>query len=530
MAPKRPNVLIFNPDEWRGDLLGHLGNPAAHTPHLDALVERDGAVSFRWAFCQNPVCTPSRCSYLTGWYPHTRGHRTMHHLLHGDHGEPNLLRVLKEAGYHVWMAGKNDVLGSPGDLRASLSTRYQPTEADCARWGYHLYPGIAAFEGLWRGPPDGEDYYSFFAGELEPENDDDVWFDADHACVCAAREYIQDWARQANKDDATPPFCMYLPLRHPHPPYGVERQWRARIDPDALPERVPTPMGPNEQPWHAKPAILRAIWERQHLSGWTEAQWTELRATYYGMCARVDHLFGLLVQTLKETGTLDDTLVLFFADHGDFAGDYGLVEKNQNTFEDCLCRVPLVVKPPRGSGAPVPGHVNEALVELVDVSATIYDLLDLAPPYTYFGRSLVETMRARRPDHRTAVFCEGGRLAGEEHCMERESTSSNRPSGQYWPRVGLQVQPITPAAPYHTKATMVRTREYKYVYRLYETDELYDLRQDPYELHNEITNPNYAAVLAELKDQMLRWFVTTGDVVPWTTDQRDYRGAPGDDS
>ena len=97
---KKPHIIIFNVDQWRGDVLGHLGNPAADTPNLDQLVRND-AVSFSNAFCQNPVCTPSRCSFMTGWYPHVRGHRTMFHMLHQDRDEPNLLKILKDNGFDV---------------------------------------------------------------------------------------------------------------------------------------------------------------------------------------------------------------------------------------------------------------------------------------------------------------------------------------------------------------------------------------------------------------------------------------------
>ena len=103
-----PHIVIFNPDQWRGDVMGHMGNPAAVTPNLDALLRTD-AVSFRNAFCQNPVCTPSRCSFTAGWYPHTRGHRMMHYMLRAPE-EPVLLRTLKEAGYFVWWGGKNDLV------------------------------------------------------------------------------------------------------------------------------------------------------------------------------------------------------------------------------------------------------------------------------------------------------------------------------------------------------------------------------------------------------------------------------------
>ncbi len=520
----KPNILIFNPDQWRGDILGHLGNPAALTPNLDRLINEDGGVSFRNAFCQNPVCTPSRCSYLTGWYPHTKGHRTMHYLLHQDRNEPNLLKVLKESGYYVWMAGKNDVLGSSEDISSSISHRYRPNPEDCQRWGFQLYPGIAAFQGLWRGDREGENYYSFLAGELEPENEENIWFDHDWACVYAAREFIQQYAE---KGERKKPFCMYMPLLNPHPPYAVEKQWLSKIETEKIPDRVPTPLGKNEEAWEDKPSILRGIWQRQNLKGWDEKKWDELRTTYYGMCARMDHQFGHLVEALKQNGLFDNTIILFFSDHGDFTGDYGLVEKTQNTFEDCLSHVPLIIKPPLSliddETGHKNGHINDSMVELVDVSATIYDILNIDPHYTYFGKSLIPTIKEQKEEHKEAVYCEGGRMKGEIHCMERESSAETKPQGQYWPRVGLQIKRITDDAPYHTKATMCRTKKHKYVLRYYEKDEFYDLTNDPMELYNEIENPAFQNKIIELKEKMLRWYMATSDVVPHETDQRDYR-------
>lgn len=101
---KQPHIIIFNPDEMRADALSHLGAPAAVTPNLDDFARKE-TVSFQNAFCQNPVCVPSRCSFFTGLYPHVSGHRTMTHLIRP--GEASLFGELRAAGYHVWMNDRN---------------------------------------------------------------------------------------------------------------------------------------------------------------------------------------------------------------------------------------------------------------------------------------------------------------------------------------------------------------------------------------------------------------------------------------
>ena len=97
----RPNIVLFIADEYRGEVLGHMGDPAAVTPNADRLAS--GGVSFGRAFCQVPECVPSRCSFLTGWYPHVRGHRSMSMLLRPD--DPIIIRRLRDAGYYTWWGG-----------------------------------------------------------------------------------------------------------------------------------------------------------------------------------------------------------------------------------------------------------------------------------------------------------------------------------------------------------------------------------------------------------------------------------------
>jgi len=488
---EHPHILIFNPDQWRGDVLGHVGNPAAITPNLDALVQSD-AVSFSNTFCQNPVCTPSRCSFMSGWYPHVRGHRTMYHMLRP--GEPVLLKTLKEAGYFVWWGGKNDLV--PGQLgyQDYCHVKYEPEREPLPMWAMDR-------QQQWRGEPGSDTYYSFYVGRLEPPAGEQFYYDRDWANVLGAIDFIKN-------APADQPLCIYLPLTYPHPPYAVEEPWYSMIDREKLPPRAPTPAH-----WRDKPSLLKGIQERQNLTSWTEERWTELRATYYGMCARVDHQFGLLVRALREAGLYDDTAIFFFADHGDFTGDYGLVEKTQNTFEDCLTHVPLIIKPP--AQRPVAPRVTPALAELIDVPATIEELAGLTPLHTHFGRSLLPVIAGETDRHRDAVFSEGGRLHGETQAMELESKSQT-PDGLYWPRISLQRS----EGPEHTKAVMCRTESFKYVRRLYETDELYDLRTDPQELDNRIADPKLADTLAVMKDRLLTFYLETCDVVPPDPDRR----------
>jgi len=178
---------------------GYLGNPAAKTPNLDRLVKTD-AVAFEWAFCQSPVSTPSRCSFMSGWYPHVRGHRTMYHMLHPDRGEPMLLKTLKDAGYFVWWGGKNDVVPAQEGFEAFCDVKYHPPQ--------RVIPDDAGTQ--WRGSPHGDNYYSFYRGRLDVPRGMRHPNDTDWAMVEGAVEFIRNAGRRIS--DEQQPFCLYLPL------------------------------------------------------------------------------------------------------------------------------------------------------------------------------------------------------------------------------------------------------------------------------------------------------------------------------
>lgn len=499
-----PHILLFNPDQWRGDVVGHLGNPAAHTPVIDGLV-RDEAASFAHAYCQATLCTPSRCSFLSGLYPHVFGHRSLHHMLHAERGQRNLFDQLRAAGYLVWWGGKNDVFPAEEGPEAHCDIHFRPDADFFARHGPPR-PGLHGDAARWRSPPGTDGYYGFMAGLLPTGDGEERYLDEDWQMVLGAIEFIEAAPRDR-------PLCIFLPILYPHPPYGVERAFRDRIDADLLPPRRHA----NPVELAGKARMLSEVRQGQGLAGWEEARWTELRRVYYGMCARADHQFGLVLDALRRAGLYDDTAAFLFSDHGDLTGDYEVVEKTQTSFEDPLVHVPLVVKPPKGH-ALTPGVRDATMCELVDVCATVYDYAGIEPDYDHFGRSLRAAIANPEHAHRGFVCTEGGRRPDEMQVSERESMDRHPDpvAGLYYPKLRVQIEDATA----HARAVMIRTLGHKLVLRTSGGDELYDLALDPHELDNRIADPALAEVRAALSDRLLRWLIETSDITPRQTDSR----------
>ncbi len=506
MTQRRPHILIFNPDQWRADTLGHLGHPGGVTPAFDALV-RDDAVSFSLAFSQATISTPSRCSFTTGLYPHVHGHRSLHHMIHRERGQRHMFEVLRENGYFVWWGGKNDLVPGNDPPEGQCDVYFEPDAAFFERHGATRQYDLHANASTWRGEPGSDTYYSFHAGTLETLPSDRYHMDRDWQMVLGAIEFMRD---------APPgqPLCIYLPLLYPHPPYGAEREFMALVeDAGLLPRRRPTP-----GQMARKPRMLRRLAEMQGMSGWSEPRWDELRRTYLAMVARVDRQFAMLVEALRDAGLYDDTAIFAFSDHGDYTGDYGVVEKSQVDFEDPLTRVPLIVKPPAGTAVSA-GIRDHTLAELTDVTATIWDLTGIDTGFDSFGRSLLPSLADAAHPHRDVVFCEGGRRPGEIQASEAQSLEAfgDEPwRSLYWPKIDIQVNDPTA----HGRAVMVRSLSAKYVRRSGDTDEFYDLRNDPFELDNRIGDPQVAGAVDELKDRLLEWYLETSDIVPRTPDTR----------
>jgi arylsulfatase A-like enzyme len=479
------NFVFFIPDELRAESVGCYGHPLAHTPAIDRLAA--GGTRFEQCHVQHTVCTPSRCSFTTGWYPHVRGHRTLWHMLRPD--EPNLLRSLKGAGYDVHWGGKNDLLAPPSfplavsDFHLGARSRRAVTSAPP------------------RTPPYARDdprYYSFLyppmAGGLETLSD--------FRNVDGAVEFLHSRPQR--------PFVLYLPLSFPHCPYRAPEPYHSLIDPDTLPALRPADLP-------GKPDFYRLIRETRRLDQLDDGFFRRLQSVYLGMIAVTDALLGQLLSALDETGHAEDTAVFFFSDHGDWAGDYGLVEKWPSAVDDVLTRVPLIARIP-GTGM-ARGHVVREPIELFDVMATALELAGVPATHTHFARSLVPQLRGATGDPQRAVFTEGGYDPHEPLSFEGRAASGalfRDESHIYYPKGRLQQDHPESVS----RCVSLRTATHKLVRRPLGVSELYDLEADPRELCNVHGQPAYGAVQQALEGRLLDWFIRTGDVVPHDEDPR----------
>ena len=220
----------------------------------------------------------------------------------------HLKKILKDNGYHVMWIGRNDVI---------------PADKDLSKYCHEYYPGEwslskenmvkrAEWQKSWRGEAGGDNYYSFYAGKAERED-----LITDWTCIDRAIEYIKNLPQ-----DNEQPFCLYISLVFPHPPYACEDPWYSMINRSQIDDIRTVP-----KDWSTKASMLKGIYDKQNLQNWDLERFIELRATYLAMVSRLDYQFGLVVEALKKKKIYDDTSIIMFRDHGDYTGDYGIVKK-----------------------------------------------------------------------------------------------------------------------------------------------------------------------------------------------------------
>lgn len=473
---KRPNLVFFMPDELRAESTACYGNPVVKTPNLDRLA-REGT-RFAHCYVQNPVCGPSRCSLMTGWPVHVHGHRSLYYFLRPD--EPNLFRYLKQNGYNVFWYGKNDML-------ACQSFADSVTE-------WKSFPGRArprtGTKDPW--PVDDPHFYSFLYNKGGDRRDYSDFGNVEAAIHVLEREQ-------------TKPFCIFLPLSSPHPPYTAPEGFHNLYDPSKLPSLRPIGLP-------KKPNFYEGIRKAYRLDQLNESVFRKIQAVYLGKVSYTDWLLGELLAAIDKTGHVDDTAVFVFSDHGDWAGDYGLVEKWPSALDEVLTHVPLIARLPGGAQA----HVAQEIVELYDVMATCLELAGIEAQHTHFARSLLPQLHGEPGDAGRTAFSEGGYNIYEPQCFEPADLEPNQ---IYYAKEMLEVDHPEMVS----RAAMIRAIDYKLVMRPGGQSELYDLAKDPRELHNVYGNRTYASVQENLLGRLLHWYVLTADVAPR---DKDPRGLP----
>jgi choline-sulfatase len=211
------------------------------------------------------------------------------------------------------------------------------------------------------------------------------------------------------------------------------------------------------------------------------------------------------------------TKLFAFSDHGDWAGDYGLPEKWPSALDDCLTRIPMLVRVP----GKAQGHVVREPIECFDIVPTTLELAGVEAQHTHFARSMMPQLAGAPGDPERAVFAEGGYDTHEPHCFEGkpEDIGGLPETHIYYPK-GTQQQEHPETV---CRSVMLRTRTHKLIRRTDGQHELYDLQADPLELQNVYDDPAHAKIQHQLLDRLTDWYVHTADVVPW---KPDFRGHP----
>jgi arylsulfatase A-like enzyme len=461
MTSTRPlNIVIVNPDQMRWDYCTHAGHPFIGTRHLSRLAAMGTA--FGKAFVANPMCAPSRTSFITGTYPMQHGVRDFGPAL--DAAPPNALSNLGAAGYVRALHGKDHVLRERPKGPRAIGTFYDEGENICL--------------GNLSDHPD--NHASYASGVLASGS---KW-DITERLTTAGIEFIHRQARAGNR------FFLTLNFQDPHPYFCCPERYASLFSA----EQFSLPPNFRQEPDAREPRRLTLWREHSRHHEASEHEMLKLMAIYSGQIRYVDDQLGRVLDALTALELLDSTIVLFWSDHGEYLNDYGVTHK-QAAFYDCLMRVPLVLWDPTGRVAR--GPCND-LVEAMDIMATVLDLVGVPQPAGSRAWSLLRPGYTPRVD----VFADGGlyRIPPTE------------------PVPGLRLRGAHPPTAYGPGA-MLRTHSHKLCISAFDCTELYDLENDPYETINLAGDPDHATVQADLTRRLTSRMLCMGQAPehldPW---------------
>ena len=483
------NVLFIMCDQMRADHMSCAGHPHLKTPTLDWLANR--GVLFPNAFVQSAVCGPSRMSYYTGRYMFSHGATwnrvplSVREKTIGDH--------LRPAGLTAALAGKTHMLPDADALErfgieggSALGTllrtggfveldRYDGHHPPGAESGYPAYLRAHGY--------DSKDPWSDFV--IAAEGPDgailsgwemrNVRLPARVAEAHSETAYMTDQAIRFVEDQGEQPWFLHLSYVKPHWPYMAPAPYHSMYGPqDCLPlNRTP------EELRDAHPVLAAYRQHDEALSFSREDCPPTVRPAYMGLIRQLDDHLGRLMTVLERRGRLDDTLIFFTSDHGDFLGDHWLGEKEM-FFEEAI-RVPFIVCDPDPAADTTRGTIDRRFAEGVDVLPTILDSLGLPPDrHLIEGHSLLPLTRASAPDWRDQAVS--------------ELDYSFRHARQVLDR-----------HPRDCRAFMVRTDRWKYVDWLDYPPMLFDLVADPREQHDLGRDAGYATVRQEMRERLYLW-------------------------
>ena len=438
-----PNILWYCTDQQRFDTIGALGNSYVQTPTIDQLV-REGT-AFTHAYCQSPICTPSRSSFMTGLYP-SRLHNTRNGNDTFPPWPPVITKLIAQAGYECGLIGKFHLQSS--------GRRTEPRLDD----GFDYWKFSHAPRDDW---PEGHDYAEWVreqGGDLNALRDSAERVPTELHQTTWASERALEFIRGSHDR----PWLLNVNVYDPHPPFIPPKSYADRFRAEDMP-------GPHYRPSDLEQQKKLAAVDFQGEVKPPEGHDAKrMQALYYAMIAQIDDQFARLLAALDETGQLENTAIIFTSDHGESLGDHGLLEKGCRFYEG-LVRIPLIFRWPGRFAANLQ---SDALVELLDLTATLLELAGLPQPEYQQGRSLMPILRGEADPHQLREFVRS------EYFDALDSYFTGG-SGTF--------------------ATMYRDRRHKLcVYHGHDVGELYDLEADPWEFENLWDSPEHQQLRHEL--------------------------------
>lgn len=433
-----PHVLLVTTDHWPAALLGVAGHPVVQTPTLDQLALN--GTRYTQAYSECPVCIPARRTLMTGTTPRTHGDRVFK-VMEPMPRLPTLAQTFRDAGYQAYAVGKLHVFPQRDRIGFDdviLSEEGRPILG--AIDDYDLWLAEQGYPGESYGHGMSNNDYSYRPWHLPEQT---------HVTNWATRQMC----RMIRRRDPTRPGFWYLSYAHPHPPL-VPLQTYLDLYRDFEP--LPAEIGEWALDRESLPYALRSI--QQNWGRYSVAQQRGIRRAFYALCTHIDHQLRLVIGTLREEQLLDNTIILFTADHGDMLGDQGLWAKR--LFYEGAANVPMLLM--GTAGDPRVGHhrVDDRLVGWQDVMPTLLDLAGIPIPDSVDGVSMVGAAR------RDFLYGE----CGEDRMATR----------------------------------MVRDRRYKLIYYpVGNVEQLFDLDEDPTEQVNLAGRPEVAAVQARLRQTLI---------------------------